>query len=476
MSETSRTNTGRIIEIKGVVIDAVFPDRLPEIYTALEIEIPEGDTSRTLVAEVQQHLGDDRVRAVAMDSTDGLSRGSVCVDTNGPISVPVGSSTLGRLWNVIGQPIDELGAIPADTERWSIHRDPPSFRDLSPKIETFETGIKVIDLIAPYVKGGKIGLFGGAGVGKTVLIQELIHNVAQQHGGVSVFAGVGERTREGNDLLLEMTESGVLDKVALVYGQMNEPPGARLRVALSGLTMAEYFRDEGGQDVLFFVDNIFRFVQAGSEVSALLGRMPSAVGYQPTLATEMGQLQERITSTRTGSVTSVQAIYVPADDLTDPAPANTFAHLDSTTVLDRSIVEKGIYPAVDPLKSTSRALQPGVVSDEHYEVATLVQQILQRYADLQDIIAILGMDELTDEDKVVVARARRIERFLSQPNFVAEQFTGTPGKYVKLEDTIRAFRAIIDGEHDELPESAFYMVGTIEDAVEKARQAEAVAA
>jgi len=476
MSETSRTNTGRIIEIKGVVIDAVFPDRLPEIYTALEIEIPEGDTSRTLVAEVQQHLGDDRVRAVAMDSTDGLSRGAVCVDTAGPISVPVGQATLGRLWNVIGQSIDELEPIAEDTERWSIHRDPPEFRDLSPKIETFETGIKVIDLIAPYVKGGKIGLFGGAGVGKTVLIQELIHNVAQQHGGVSVFAGVGERTREGNDLLLEMTESGVLDKVALVYGQMNEPPGARLRVALSGLTMAEYFRDEGGQDVLFFVDNIFRFVQAGSEVSALLGRMPSAVGYQPTLATEMGQLQERITSTRTGSVTSVQAIYVPADDLTDPAPANTFAHLDSTTVLERSIVEKGIYPAVDPLKSTSRALQPGVVSDEHYEVATLVQQILQRYADLQDIIAILGMDELTDEDKVVVARARRIERFLSQPNFVAEQFTGTPGKYVKLEDTIRSFREIIDGQHDELPESAFYMVGTIEDAVEKARAAEAVAA
>jgi F-type H+/Na+-transporting ATPase subunit beta len=473
---SDRTNTGRIIEIKGVVIDAVFPDRLPEIYTALEIEIGEGDTSRTLVAEVQQHLGDDRVRAVAMDSTDGLSRGTVCVDTNGPISVPVGSSTLGRLWNVIGEPIDELDPIPADTERWSIHRDPPAFRDLSPKIETFETGIKVIDLIAPYVKGGKIGLFGGAGVGKTVLIQELIHNVAQQHGGVSVFAGVGERTREGNDLLLEMTESGVLDKVALVYGQMNEPPGARLRVALSGLTMAEYFRDEGGQDVLFFIDNIFRFVQAGSEVSALLGRMPSAVGYQPTLATEMGQLQERITSTMTGSVTSVQAIYVPADDLTDPAPANTFAHLDSTTVLDRAIVEKGIYPAVDPLKSTSRALQRGIVSDEHYEVATLVQQILQRYADLQDIIAILGMDELTDEDKVVVARARRIERFLSQPNFVAEQFTGTPGKYVKLEDTIRSFREIIDGQHDELPESAFYMVGTIEDAVEKARAAEAVAA
>ena len=478
MSEngSDRTNTGRIIEIKGVVIDAVFTDRLPEIYTALEIEIAQDGGSRTLVAEVQQHLGDDRVRAVAMDSTDGLSRGVVCVDTEKPISVPVGQATLGRLWNVIGEPIDELEAIPADTERWSIHRDPPGFRDLSPKIETFETGIKVIDLMAPYVKGGKIGLFGGAGVGKTVLIQELIHNVAQQHGGVSVFAGVGERTREGNDLLLEMTESGVLDKVALVYGQMNEPPGARLRVALSGLTMAEYFRDEGGQDVLFFVDNIFRFVQAGSEVSALLGRMPSAVGYQPTLATEMGQLQERITSTRTGSVTSVQAIYVPADDLTDPAPANTFAHLDSTTVLERSIVEKGIYPAVDPLKSTSRALAPGVVSDEHYEVATLVQQILQRYADLQDIIAILGMDELTDEDKVVVARARRIERFLSQPNFVAEQFTGTPGKYVKLEDTIRSFREIIDGQHDELPESAFYMVGTIEDAVEKARAAEAVAA
>ena len=469
------SNTGRIIEIKGVVIDAVFPDELPEIYTALEIEVATGDTSRTLVAEVQQHLGDDRVRAVAMDSTDGLARGTVCVDTGGPISVPVGAPTLGRLWNVIGEPIDELEPIAADTERWSIHRDPPAFRDLSPTIETFETGIKVIDLIAPYVKGGKIGLFGGAGVGKTVLIQELIHNVAMQHGGVSVFAGVGERTREGNDLLLEMTESGVLDKVALVYGQMNEPPGARLRVALSGLTMAEYFRDEG-QDVLLFIDNIFRFVQAGSEVSALLGRMPSAVGYQPTLATEMGQLQERITSTRTGSVTSVQAIYVPADDLTDPAPANTFAHLDSTTVLDRSIVEKGIYPAVDPLNSNSRALQPGIVSDEHYEVATLVQQLLQRYTDLQDIIAILGMDELTDEDKVVVARARRIERFLSQPNFVAEQFTGTPGKYVKLEDTIASFRAIIDGEHDELPESAFYMVGTIEDAVEKARTAEAVAA
>jgi F-type H+-transporting ATPase subunit beta len=469
-------NSGRIVEIKGVVIDAVFPDRLPQIYSALEIDIPGDDgSSRTLIAEVQQHLGDDRVRAVAMDSTDGLSRGSVCVDTEAPISVPVGPPTLGRLWNVIGQPIDEAGATPNDVERWPIHRDPPSFRDLSPKIEIFETGIKVIDLIAPFVKGGKVGFFGGAGTGKTVLIQELIHNVAMQHGGVSVFAGVGERTREGNDLWLEMTESGVIDKVALVYGQMNEPPGARLRVGLSGLTMAEYFRDEG-QDVLLFIDNIFRFVQAGSEVSALLGRMPSAVGYQPTLATEMGQLQERITSTLTGSVTSVQAIYVPADDLTDPAPANTFAHLDSTVVLSRLIVEKGIYPAVDPLDSTSRALQPGIVSDDHYQTATDVLQILQRYKDLQDIIAILGMDELSDEDKLVVGRARRIERFLSQPNFVAEQFTGTPGKYVKLEDTIRGFREIIDGQHDELGESAFYMVGTIEEAGEKGRAAEAVAA
>jgi F-type H+/Na+-transporting ATPase subunit beta len=469
-------NTGRIIEIKGVVIDAVFPDRLPHIYSALEIDIAGGDgSSRTLIAEVQQHLGDDRVRAVAMDSTDGISRGTVCVDTEAPISVPVGQPTLGRLWNVIGEPIDEKGDIPEGTERWSIHRDPPLFRDLSPKMEIFETGIKVIDLIAPFVRGGKVGLFGGAGTGKTVLIQELIHNVAQQHGGVSVFAGVGERTREGNDLLLEMTESEVIDKVALVYGQMNEPPGARLRVGLSGLTMAEYFRDQG-QDVLLFIDNIFRFVQAGSEVSALLGRMPSAVGYQPTLATEMGQLQERITSTLTGSVTSVQAIYVPADDLTDPAPANTFAHLDSTAVLDRSIVEKGIYPAVNPLESTSRALQPGIVSADHYSTATDVLQILQRYKDLQDIIAILGMDELSDEDKLVVGRARRVERFLSQPNFVAEQFTGTPGEYVKLEDTIRGFRAIIDGEHDELGESAFYMVGTIEQAVEKSRKAEAVAA
>jgi F-type H+/Na+-transporting ATPase subunit beta len=472
----STTNTGRIVEIKGVVIDAVFTDRLPEIYTALAIDIPDQDGStRTLIAEVQQHLGDDRVRAVAMDSTDGLARGVACTDTEAPISVPVGDATLGRLWNVIGEPIDEAGPVPEGVERWPIHRDPPAFRDLSPKIEIFETGIKVIDLIAPFVKGGKVGFFGGAGTGKTVLIQELIHNVALQHGGVSVFAGVGERTREGNDLWLEMTESGVVDKVALVYGQMNEPPAARLRVGLSGLTMAEYFREQG-QDVLLFIDNIFRFVQAGSEVSALLGRMPSAVGYQPTLSSEMGQLQERITSTRTGSVTSVQAIFVPADDLTDPAPAATFAHLDSTTVLSRAIVEKGIYPAVDPLDSTSRALQPGIVSEEHYQTATDVLQILQRYKDLQDIIAILGMDELTDEDKLVVGRARRIERFLSQPNFVAEQFTGTPGKYVKLEDTIRGFRAIIDGEHDELGEAAFYMVGTIEDAVEKSRQAEAVAA
>ncbi len=472
----STTNTGRIIEIKGVVIDAVFTDRLPQIYTALAIDIPQDDGStRTLIAEVQQHLGDDRVRAVAMDSTDGLARGALCTDTEAPISVPVGAATLGRLWNVIGDPIDEKGPTPEGTQRWAIHRDPPAFRDLSPKVEIFETGIKVIDLIAPFVKGGKVGLFGGAGVGKTVLIQELIHNVAQEHGGVSVFAGVGERTREGTDLLIEMTESEVIDKVALVYGQMNEPPGARLRVGLSGLTMAEYFRDEG-QDVLLFVDNIFRFVQAGSEVSALLGRMPSAVGYQPTLASEMGQLQERITSTTTGSVTSVQAIYVPADDLTDPAPASVFAHLDSTVVLSRAIVEKGIYPAVDPLDSTSRALQPGIVSDEHYQTATDMLQVLQRYKDLQDIIAILGMDELTDEDKLVVGRARRIERFLSQPNFVAEQFTGTPGEYVKLEDTIRGFRAILDGEHDELGEAAFYMVGTIEDAVEKARKTEAVAA
>jgi F-type H+/Na+-transporting ATPase subunit beta len=471
-----KQNVGKLIEIKGVVIDAVFiAGQLPEINTALRIDVParDGQEARTLIAEVQQHLGDDRVRAVAMDATDGLPRGIDVIDTGNPISVPVGDVTLGRLWNVLGEPIDEKPAADG-AERWPIHRDPPSFRDLSPTIEIFETGIKVIDLIAPYVKGGKVGLFGGAGVGKTVLIQELIHNIAKEHGGVSVFAGVGERTREGNDLLLEMQESEVIDKVALVYGQMNEPPGARLRVGLSGLTMAEYFRDQG-QDVLLFIDNIFRFVQAGSEVSALLGRMPSAVGYQPTLATEMGQLQERITSTREGSVTSVQAIYVPADDLTDPAPANTFAHLDATTVLSRAIVEQGIYPAVDPLDSTSRALQPGIVSDEHYRTATQVQQVLQRYKDLQDIIAILGIDELTDEDKVVVSRARKIQRFLSQPNFVAEQFTGRPGEYVKLEDTIAGFQEILDGKHDELPEQAFYMVGPIERAVEAAEKQAAAA-
>ena len=467
MATKEKQNTGRIVEIKGVVLDAVFPGKLPEINHALSIQVPEEGGSRELIAEVQQHLGDDRVRAVAMDTTDGLARGVDVVDTGGPISVPVGDITLGRIWNVIGDPVD--GKPPAEGERWPIHRDPPAFGDLSPTIEIFETGIKVIDLIAPYVRGGKVGLFGGAGVGKTVLIQELIHNVAREHGGVSVFTGVGERTREGNDLIIEMTESEVLDKVALVYGQMNEPPGARLRVGLSGLTMAEYFRDQG-QDVLLFIDNIFRFVQAGSEVSALLGRMPSAVGYQPTLATEMGQLQERITSTRTGSVTSVQAIYVPADDLTDPAPANTFAHLDSTTVLDRSIVEKGIYPAVDPLRSTSRALQPGLVSDEHYRTATRVQEVLQRYSDLQDIIAILGIDELSDEDKLVVTRARKIERFFSQPNFVAEQFTGRPGEYVKLEDTIRGFTEVLDGKHDDLPEQAFYMVGAIDQAVERGKQ------
>jgi F-type H+/Na+-transporting ATPase subunit beta len=464
-------NVGRILEIQGVVVDAVFPDRLPEINTALTIVVPEreGRPAIELVAEVQQHLGDDRVRAVAMDSTDGLPRGVEVVDTGAPISVPVGKGTLGRIFNVLGEPIDRLEEKVDADERWSIHRDPPDFDELSPTTEIFETGLKVADLIAPFVRGGKVGLFGGAGVGKTVLIQELIHNVALQHGGVSVFCGVGERTREGNDMWLEMKDAGVLDKTALVYGQMNEPPGARLRVGLSGLTMAEYFRDEG-QDVLLFIDNIFRFVQAGSEVSALLGRMPSAVGYQPTLATEMGQLQERITSTRTGSVTSVQAIYVPADDLTDPAPANVFAHLDSSVVLERSIVEKGIYPAMDPLASFSRALQPDIVGQEHYDVTTGVQETLQRYKDLQDIIAILGIDELSDEDKLTVARARRVERFLSQPNFVAEQFTGQKGQYVKLEDTIKGFSEIIEGKHDDLPEQAFYMVGTIEQAVEKARQ------
>jgi F-type H+-transporting ATPase subunit beta len=476
MSAANGHNVGKIVEIKGVVIDAQFEGRLPAIYNALEISVPgaSGGAATTLVAEVQQHLGDDRVRAIAMDATDGLARGLDVVDTGAQISVPVGEVTLGRIFNVLGEPVDHGDPL-AEGERWEIHRKPPAFEDLSSTVEIFETGIKVIDLLAPYVKGGKVGLFGGAGVGKTVLIQELINNIAQEHGGLSVFAGVGERTREGNDLWLEMTESGVIEKTALVYGQMNEPPGARLRVGLSGLTMAEYFRDVQNQDVLLFIDNIFRFVQAGSEVSALLGRMPSAVGYQPTLATEMGELQERITSTNKGSITSVQAIYVPADDLTDPAPAASFAHLDATTVLSRSISEKGIYPAVDPLDSSSRILQPGSVSEEHYSVATRVQQVLQRYKDLQDIIAILGMDELSDEDKVIVQRARKIERFLSQPFHVAEQFTGTSGKYVRLEDTIRSFQEVLDGKHDELPEQAFYLVGGIDDVLARAEELKATA-
>jgi F-type H+-transporting ATPase subunit beta len=477
MSAANGQNVGKIVEIKGVVIDAAFEGGLPAIFNALEISVPAADGNggtTTLVAEVQQHLGDDRVRAIAMDATDGLARGLDVVDTGNQITVPVGEATLGRIFNVLGETVDHGEALAAG-ERWQIHREPPQFEDLSPTVEIFETGIKVIDLLAPYVKGGKIGLFGGAGVGKTVLIQELINNIAQEHGGLSVFAGVGERTREGNDLWLEMTESGVIDKTALVYGQMNEPPGARLRVGLSALTMAEYFRDVQNQDVLLFIDNIFRFVQAGSEVSALLGRMPSAVGYQPTLATEMGELQERITSTTKGSITSVQAIYVPADDLTDPAPAASFAHLDATTVLSRSISEKGIYPAVDPLDSTSRILQPGSVSEQHYRVATQVQQVLQRYKELQDIIAILGMDELSDEDKVIVQRARKIERFLSQPFHVAEQFTGTPGKYVRLEDTIRSFQEVLDGKHDDLPEQAFYLVGSIEDVLARADELKAPA-
>ncbi len=463
-------NMGTIVEIRGVVIDAHFPSDLPSIYSAIEIPRPGGGDP--IVAEVQQLLGDSRVRAVAFDTTDGLARGIEVVDTGQPITVPVGDATLGRIFNVLGEVIDEGGDI-GTTERWPIHRAAPPFDSLDPSEEIFETGIKVVDLLAPYVKGGKVGLFGGAGVGKTVLIQELIHNIAQEHGGLSVFAGVGERTREGNDLWLEMKESGVIDKTALVYGQMNEPPGARLRVGLSGLTMAEYFRDKGGQDVLLFIDNIFRFVQAGSEVSALLGRMPSAVGYQPTLQTEMGDLQERITSTRNGSVTSVQAIYVPADDLTDPAPAASFAHLDATTVLSRSIAEKGIYPAVDPLDSTSRALSKEGVGAEHYEVTTQVQEILQTYKDLQDIIAILGVDELTDEQKLAVGRARRIERFLSQPFHVAEAFTGKPGTYVPLSETVRGFKEIVEGKHDELPEQAFYLVGSIDEAVERADELQA---
>ncbi len=464
-------NKGKIVEIIGPVLDVYFEQELPAIYNALEIRAadPSGEEIR-LVAEVEQHLGGNKVRAVAMDSTDGLARGMEVLDTGQPVTVPVGEATLGRLFNLIGEPIDEGAPLPADVERWPIHRPAPTFDALEPTTEVFETGIKVIDLLAPYVKGGKVGLFGGAGVGKTVLIQELINNIATEHGGLSVFCGVGERTREGNDLYLEMLEAGVIAKTALMFGQMNEPPGARLRVGLSGLTMAEYFRDVTGQDVLLFVDNIFRFVQAGSEVSALLGRMPSAVGYQPTLASEMGQLQERITSTKRGSVTSVQAIYVPADDLTDPAPANCFAHLDATTVLSRAVAEKGIYPAVDPLDSTSRALDPNVVGEEHYSVATQVQETLQRYKDLQDIIAILGMDELSDEDKLLVQRARKIERFLSQPFTVAEAYTGRDGKYVRLADTIRGFKEIVEGRHDDIPEQAFYMVGTLEEAVATAKR------
>jgi F-type H+-transporting ATPase subunit beta len=458
----TQTSTGRIEEIQGVVIEATFPNGdLPEIYNALQID--RGDAG-VLTLEVQQHLGDDRVRCVAMDSTDGLARGMEVTDTGGPITVPVGNGTLGRIFNLLGEPID-LGGDVEYEERWPIHRPAPTVEALKPTTEMFETGIKVVDLLAPYAKGGKVGLFGGAGVGKTVLIQELINNLAQEHGGLSAFCGVGERSREGNDLWLEMKESGVIDKTMLVFGQMNEPPGARMRVALSGLTMAEYFREKGGQDVLLFIDNIFRFVQAGSEVSALLGRMPSQVGYQPTLETEMGQLQERITSTRDGSVTSVQAIYVPADDLTDPAPASVFAHLNATTVLSRAISEKGIYPAVDPLDSTSTILKPDILGLEHFTVANRVKEILQRYKELQDIIAILGIDELSDEDKLIVGRARRVERFLSQPFFVAEQFTGTPGAYVPIAETIRGFSEIIDGQHDDVPESAFFLKGTIDAVV-----------
>jgi F-type H+-transporting ATPase subunit beta len=461
----SNTTTGRIEEIQGVVIEATFPNgELPQIFNAVTIDRGEDGV---LTLEVQQHLGDDRVRCVAMDSTDGLARGMEVKDTGGPITVPVGNGTLGRIFNLLGEPIDMGGDVEYE-ERWPIHRPAPNVEDLMPTTEMFETGIKVVDLLAPYAKGGKVGLFGGAGVGKTVLIQELINNLAQEHGGLSAFCGVGERSREGNDLWLEMKESGVLDKTILVFGQMNEPPGARMRVALSGLTMAEYFREQGGQDVLLFIDNIFRFVQAGSEVSALLGRMPSQVGYQPTLETEMGQLQERITSTRDGSVTSVQAIYVPADDLTDPAPASVFAHLNATTVLSRAISEKGIYPAVDPLDSTSTILKPDIVGEEHFAVANRVKEILQRYKELQDIIAILGIDELSDEDKLIVGRARRVERFLSQPFFVAEQFTGTSGSYVPIAETIRGFKEIIDGQHDDVPESAFFLKGTIDDVTKAA--------
>ncbi|MBB3174751.1 F-type H+-transporting ATPase subunit beta [Endobacter medicaginis] len=482
MSETQtqgRNNVGRVTQVRGAVVDVQFEGELPFIQNALTVKV--GDS--TLVLEVAQEIGERTVRAIAMDTTDGLVRGAEVTDTGGPISVPVGPGTLGRILNVIGEPIDERGPVQA-VAHWSIHRDAPAFEDQAASAEILVTGIKVVDLLCPYLKGGKIGLFGGAGVGKTVLIQELINNIAKAHGGVSVFAGVGERTREGNDLYYEMIDAGVIklgegttegSKVALVYGQMNEPPGARARVALTGLSIAEYFRDEEGQDVLFFVDNIFRFTQAGSEVSALLGRIPSAVGYQPTLSTDMGALQERITSTKKGSITSVQAIYVPADDLTDPAPATSFAHLDATTVLNRSIAELGIYPAVDPLDSTSRSLDPKIVGEEHYQVARDVQRILQTYKSLQDIIAILGMDELSEDDKQTVARARRIQRFLSQPFHVAEVFTGAPGKLVSIEDTVRSFKGIVAGEYDHLPESAFYMVGSIDEAIAKAESAKAKA-
>ena len=469
MSDKKTTSKGKITQVIGSVLDISFEtDRMPEIFEALEMDVDRFGKKEKLIAEVQQHLGGQRVRAVALSSTDGLVRGQEVVALGSPISVPVGEATLGRIFNVLGEVVDEGPAVTVK-ERMPIHREAPAMVDLEPKTEIFETGIKVIDLIAPYTKGGKTGLFGGAGVGKTVVIMELINNLAKEHGGYSVFAGVGERTREGNDLWLEMKESGVIAKTVLCYGQMNEPPGARLRIALSALTMAEYLRDNMGVDCLLFVDNIFRFSQAGSEVSALLGRMPSAVGYQPTLATEMGELQERITSTKKGSVTSVQAIYVPADDLTDPAPATAFIHLDATTVLSRAISEKGIYPAVDPLDSSSRALQPGIIGEDHYNVAREVQRVLQRYKDLQDIIAILGMDELSEDDKILVGRARKIEKFLSQPFHVAEQFTGRPGIYVKLSDTIRSFKEILSGNYDHLPEQAFYMTGTIENVVENAR-------
>jgi len=466
--------TGKVIQITGPVIDVEFPPGdLPNIYNALEIKRPSKEGSEgadeTLVVEVQQHLGNNWVRAVAMSTTDGLARGLDAVDTGAPITVPVGAGTLGRVFDVLGNPIDGKGAVKAD-KRLPIHRDPPSFEEMETEAQVFETGIKVIDLIAPFRRGGKVGVFGGAGTGKTVIIQELIRNIAAEHGGYSVFAGVGERSREGNDLLGEMTESGVIDKTVMVFGQMNEPPGARQRVGLSALAMAEYFRDEEGRDILLFIDNIFRFTQAGSEVSALLGRMPSAVGYQPTLATEMGDLQERITSTRKGSITSLQAIFVPADDYTDPAPATTFAHLDSTIRLERSIVELGIYPAVDPLTSTSTVLDRRIVGDEHFEVSREVQRTLQRYKDLQDIIAILGMDELSEEDKVTVSRARRLQRFMSQPFNVAEQFTGRPGAYVELKDTVRGFGEILEGKHDQLPEQAFFMAGKIEDVVANAEK------